>query len=988
MANLPVPADRAQAQRGIERWLEADHNAELGEFARKLAEDESGRRLIEALFGNSPFLTQCCIQEPHFLRQILRDGPDAVFARVLRALGRRTSAARRGEPGDRAALMRTLRIARRRAALLVALADIAGLWPLERVTGALSQFADTALERTVRHLLAAAAASGEIALDPSDDIAAESGLIILGMGKLGGRELNYSSDIDLIVLFDREKVRYTGRQSVQQCFARLARELVRILDERTGDGYVFRTDLRLRPDPASTLPALSLEAALTYYESAGQNWERAALIKARPVAGDMGAGAAFLRELTPFLWRKHLDFAAIQDIHSIKRQINAHRGGSRIAIAGHNVKLGRGGIREIEFFAQTQQLIWGGRMPELRIAGTCAVLEALAATGRIEPVVAAEMSAAYAFLRRVEHRLQMVDDAQTHTLPADEEGLRHLAIFLGYATSELFASDLRHHLRQVEKHYAELFEEAPSLSGPGNLVFTGIEDDPDTLATIRRMGFAEPARIAAAVRGWHHGRYRAMRSQRAREIMTELVPSLLRALGATANPDTAFIRFDQFAARLPAGVQFFSLLYANPALLELVAEIMGSAPRLAEQLARQPILLDGVLSADFFEALPEKPALAAEYARLLAGARDFSDVLDLARRWTNDRKFQIGVHLLRGRIDGAAAGAAFADVADTVMAGLLDPVAAEFARAHGRIAGGSFAMIGLGKLGGREMTVTSDLDLIFFYDAPAESEVSDGPRPLPVPTYYARLSQRFINALTAPTGEGLLYEVDMRLRPSGNAGPIASSPAAFRNYNEELAWTWEHMALTRARWVAGDAALGTGAMALIHAVLTRPRDEDALLVDVAEMRGRMAAAHANPSPWDVKHRRGGLVDMEFLAQYLMLRHAREYPGVLRANTGAALAALADADLLDAQSARALIAALRLWQQMQGVLKLVLDDPLDEAAAPPALASALARGADAIDFAALKSDMNAAAVTVLDHFRAIIEAPASAARKRLEGDRKP
>jgi [glutamine synthetase] adenylyltransferase / [glutamine synthetase]-adenylyl-L-tyrosine phosphorylase len=981
--DFPVPADPAQAMRGVERWREADHpDPDLAAFARALIEDPAGKAMLESVFGNSPFLTQCCLREVGFLRSLLEHGADATFAELIDALNREGRAGDDDAVMDTAAAMRVLRMAKRRAPLLIGLADIAGHWPLDRIVTALSDLADASLAVAIRHLLGHAVRTGEIEPAAAGEVERGCGLIVLGMGKLGARELNYSSDIDLILLYDPERVRYRGRATIQQCFARLARELVRILDERTADGYVFRTDLRLRPDPASTPPAISVEAALNYYESAGQNWERAALIKARSVAGDRTAATAFLGELRPFLWRKHLDFAAIQDIHSIKRQINAHRGGARIAIAGHNIKLGRGGIREIEFFAQTQQLIWGGRLPELRVPGTCEALRALAHADRIEHRVADEMIASYVFLRRVEHRLQMIDDAQTHSLPADSEGIRRLALFCGYATREDFTNDLRHHLTQVEKHYARLFEEAPSLAGSGNLVFTGIEDDPETLATLRGFGFAEPAAVAAAVRGWHHGRYRATRSQRAREILTELIPALLKAVGGTANPDSAFTRFDQFIARLPAGVQFFSLLQANPALLELIAEIMGSAPRLAEQLARQPILLDGVLSSDLLAGPVDRAALAAELSRALRAARDFGDVLDIARRWTNDRKFHIGLDILRGRIGGDAAGAAFADLAETVIDGLLPPVFTEFARAHGTVSGGEFAVIGLGKLGGREMTVTSDLDLVLIYDAPASVEASDGPRPLAVATYYARLSQRLINALTVLTPEGLLYEVDMRLRPSGSAGPIASSLAAFRRYHDELSWTWEHMALTRARPVAGMAALQSRTMALIAEILARPRDRDALIVDIAEMRERMAAQHPNPSFWDIKHRSGGLVDAEFMAQYLMLRHAAERPGIVHANTSAALAALTESGYLDGSAARELIAALALWRQIQGTLKLVLDGTLDEASAPPALTSMLARNAGAVDFAGLKVDMTAAAEAVRTHYRAIIEAPAAEARTRL------
>ena len=783
-AALPSPSDHQAAEVGFARWREAA--AETGDpalaaFIHDFAADPGGHCLLGSLFGNSPFLAQCCLGEPAFLMRLAERGHEAAFADLLAGL-----AARRTAALGRAQLMAALRIARRRAALLIAIADIADLWTLDEVTRSLSLFAEAALEAAVRHLLASSAADGELVPQDEADPARGSGLIVLGMGKLGAFELNYSSDIDLILLYDSERVRYAGRRSVQHCFTRLAHELVRIMGERTAEGHVFRTDLRLRPDPASTPPAVARLAALAYYESAGQNWERAALIKARPVAGDRAAGAGFLAELTPFLWRRHLDFAAIQDIHSIKRQIDAHRGGGRIKVAGHNVKLGRGGIREIEFFAQTQQLIWGGRMPELRAAATCDALAALAEAHRIAAPAAAELAECYRFLRRVEHRLQMVDDAQTHTLPDDPAGLRRIAIFLGHASAEEFAAALTRRLAAVESHYAHLFEEAPTLAAPGNLVFTGIEDDPDTLATLARLGFADPSAVSAIIRGWHHGRYRAMRSQRARELLTELVPILLKEFGSSASPDPALIRFDRFLGRLPGGVQLLSLFYNNPPLVALVAEIMAAGPRLADEIARRPGLLDGVLSAGFFDPLPPRAALAADLGQMLDRARHYEEVLGVARRWVAERKFQVAVQRLRRRLDGAAAGAALADIAEAAIACLLPRVETEFAASHGAVPGGALVVLGLGKLGSREMSVTSDLDLILVYDAPDAVEVSDGPRPLAVSTYYARLSQRLINALTALTGDGNLYDVDMRLRPSGTQGPLASSLAAFRRYHEEF----------------------------------------------------------------------------------------------------------------------------------------------------------------------------------------------------------
>ncbi len=911
------------------------------------------------------------------MQRLLEDGLDAGLAHATSALD-----VRRAEALDEPGLMAALRQAKRRVSFLVALADIAALWPLEAITASLSRFAEQALDLSVRHLLRAAAATGEIApADPSDP-ARGSGFVVLGMGKLGAFELNYSSDVDLILLYDAERARYRGKRGVQRFFTRLAHDLQRLMSERTADGYVFRTDLRLRPDPASTPPAVSLEAALTYYESAGQNWERAALIKARAVAGDREAGEKFLAELTPFLWRKHLDFAAIQDIHSIKRQIDAHRGGNAIKVPGHNVKLGRGGIREVEFFAQTQQLIWGGREPELRQPATCDALAALARAGVITGDTAAELEDCYRFLRRVEHRLQMVHDAQTHSLPADAEGLRRIALFLGFGDAVEFAADLTRVLARVERHYAHLFEEAPTLAAPvGNLVFTGIEDDPDTLETLRRLGFADPASVSAIVRGWHHGRYRATRSQRARELLTELVPAVLEAFGKAAYPDAAFLRFDQFLGRLPAGVQLFSLFTNNPPLVALMAEVMAAGPRLADEIARRPSLLDGVLAARFFDELPPREDLARDLDHVLDRARHYEDLLDRARRWTAERKFQVGLQLLRGRIDGEAAGGAFADIAEAALAVLLPRVADEFAKSHGRVAGGALAVVGLGKLGSREMTATSDLDLILIYDAPLGVESAGGPQPLHASSYYARLAQRYINALTAMTAEGNLYEVDMRLRPSGTQGPLATGLAAFRRYNDELAWTWEHMALTRARAVAGSAELAASIGPIVRDILVRPRDPDRLVADVDDMRRRIAEAQKGANPLDLKHRRGGMIDIEFLAQYLMLRAAAEHDDVLRQNTRAALEALRRTGVLAADAADTLIESLALWRDLQGLMKLTVDEPFDEARVAPALGAILGQDG-AFDFSALAAKIEERAAAALAAYERIVARPAAVARQRI------
>jgi glutamate-ammonia-ligase adenylyltransferase len=979
---LPLPSDARLHALGLSAWHEALAGAgDTAAAARAWSEAPLGQKLLAALFGNSPFLSGVAVREWGFLTGLVEVGADPAFDAVIAE----TSGSPSGE--TRADLMRRLRIARRRVALAVAVADLAGAWDIERQMQALTSFAEAALDATLRHLLHGAAASGRIpgaAARPE-----KSGFIILGMGKLGGGELNYSSDIDLILLYDPARAlsaeNLGSRDDLHALFNWLARELVRILDERTGDGYVFRTDLRLRPDPRSTPLVMSVAAALNYYETVGQNWERAALIKARPVAGDRIAGARFLAELRPYIWRKHLDFAAIADIHSIKRQIQAHRGGGRIAIHGHDIKIGRGGIREIEFFAQTQQLIWGGRRSALRVGGTCEALRRLSAAGQIDDQACAALIDDYRFLRRVEHRLQMVDDAQTHRLPADDAGTARLAIFLGYPTAEAFTAVLVVHLTSVEKYYAELFEEAPSLAGPGNLVFTGADDDPATLTTLAEMGFADPGAVVGMVRDWHHGRMRATRSQRAREILTELVPGLLRIFGGTAAPDMALRRFGEFLGRLPAGVQLFSLFHANPGLLRLVADIMAEAPLLAESLARRPALLEAVLTEDFFAPFPGQAELAADLDALVAGARDFEDTLDLLRRWANERRFQVGVQLLHRSLDGVGAGTALAAIAETVLTVLAASVAGDFVRVHGQVSGGEFAILAMGRLGSREMTLASDLDLILIYEAPEASDASDGQRPLPVSTYYARLTQRVIGAITAPTAEGRLYDVDMRLRPSGSSGPIASSLGSFALYQRQSAWTWEHMALTRARPVTGSENLRRRLEQAIEAALVIPRDSERLVADVAEMRRRIADEHPRPAVWDLRNRPGGLVDLEFITQYLMLREAPTNPAVLRRDTGAAIEALGAVGVLPPQAIHALGDALTLLRGVRALLTLLFDGTPEPEALTGPLGATLARCAGAIDFPRLDADITAACAAVGECYARLIVGPAAQSdRSRQEG----
>jgi len=981
---VPSATDADAAARIRERWLEAfadgTNGGEDDDAGRARAIDgmPTGSALLDAIFGNSPFLSQCAVSDPDFLCDLLQSGPTEAFSTSMASLADKGK-----ESLNEQALARELRLAKRRVALGIAVADITGAWPLFEITGALSRFAETALSLACGHALRTAAADGAFRLQHEDDPERDSGFVILGMGKLGARELNYSSDIDLIVLFDPTVIETDVPDRLQKNMIRITRTIVKLMDERTADGYVFRTDLRLRPDPGATPIALSTLAAETYYESLGQNWERAAMIKARPVAGDIAAGERFLKWLSPFIWRKNLDFAAIQDIHSIKRQINAHRAGDTLEVPGHNVKLGRGGIREIEFFAQTQQLIWGGREPDLRSPMTLDAIRALADFGLCDAGTVTALSGTYAFLRTVEHRLQMTNDEQTQTLPDDEAGLEHLALFLGYERRHDFEADMQRHLETVHAIYGRLFADAPSLGAggeaAGNLVFTGGEPDPETLKTIETLGYANAETVDATIRGWHHGRYRAMRSTRARELLTELMPELLSAIAGTPDPDATFLAFDSFLAGLPAGVQLFTMFQAHPQLLGLVAEIMGKAPRLARHLSRRPSVLDSVLAPDFFAGLPDHETLQADLADQLARTEFMEDVLDTSRRWANDRRFQVGVHRLRNLTGPQAASAALSDIAETALQQLLPPVSREFEDQHGKITGARIAILAFGKLGSREMTASSDLDLVFVYDTPDENPQSDGPWPLYATQYFARLCQRFINAVTALTSEGSLYEVDMRLRPSGNSGPLATTLPAFEKYQAASAWTWEHMALTRARVIVADAGFRAEIESVLRAVLTRPRDRDKLLADVAAMRERLAREKPAECLWSLKRIRGGIIDIEFIAQYLMLKHAAEYPDVLDTNTAAALTRLGEADCLAPRDTQALLKALRLWQGLQGMLSLTIEDEMNaerEAEMSDALKADLAHIAEAATFQALEDRVKSTAEQVYDIFGRIIEDPAA------------
>lgn len=881
------------------------------------------RAILRCLGGNSPFLGSLAEREIDAVRAITTAGPDAV---VTQALDRVRSLS---PTASRAETMATLRQAKRVVALTAAIADIGGMWPLETVTGTLSDLAAGALRASLRHLLRAAHDSRDIRLPDPNRPETGCGFVALAMGKLGAGELNYSSDIDLILLYDSESPVFTRGRAAErmgQLTTRLARDLVTLMEVRDADGYVFRTDLRLRPDPAATPPAMSFNGALTYYETMGQNWERAAMIKALPIAGDLALGARFLDAIRPFVWRRGLDFAAVADIHAMKRRIDeVKKTGLNQTddpvrrIAGYNVKLGQGGIREIEFLVQTLQMVWGGRDPNLRIKPTLEAMRRLVETGHLRDRTCETLTEAYRYLRTVEHRIQMVNDRQTHSLPDSPAGVDRIATFMGYPDTAMFAEDLLRHAKIVRTAYRGVFEFVPDppegVAGGSDLDFRGDDPDPeDTIRALTEMGFRDGRRVVAAVRRWLAGRVRALRSPRARDLMIEMLPSVLAAFAREPDPDEAFGRFDRLISALPTGVQPMSLFQRNPALLDRVATVLGAAPALSEHLALYPSALEGLLVPE-----PTDDPRAMLKSRL-ADARTLEDAIRITGRTVKELDFLLSVATLEGRLGADASGVQRTALADAAISALVPRVLADFATRFGKVPGGLLAVVAMGKAGGREMMSGSDLDLIFVYDHPPDVIASVGGRTLATSQWFVRAVAACIAALTSPGVEGQMYALDMRLRPSGNKGPLAVPLEGFRRYNASEAWTWERMALTRARVVAGPPRLRAAVKDAIAAGLDRPVDAATVLRDAATMRAKMDRELRPFGPWDVKQRPGGLVDIEFIAQVLQLVH----PRVKRSQTTrVALRNLGQAGVLARGDADTLISAECLWRTIQGMLRMTV-----------------------------------------------------------------
>ena len=739
------------------------------------------------------------------------------------------------------ALYFKLRVAKRRAALWIALNDLADTWSLEEVTKNLSEFADKAINLSWRASFLKELKKGKFPKQYDGD-PDKVGFFILAMGKLGAFELNYSSDIDLICFFDEEVFHPDEFQDVRRIFINATKNMYRILNEHGKDGYVFRTDLRLRPDPSVTPVCMGVDAAERYYASLGRTWERAAFIKARVCAGDHSAGIKFLKNMEPFVWRKYLDYAAISDAHDIRLRIRDHyktKTGD-ITLPKHNMKLGRGGIRDIEFFTQTHQIIFGGRDKSIRSRATITSLRAVADKKWLPKVLVKDLIENYRFHRTIEHRLQMVNDAQTHELPNSDQGFARLACLMGAEKDDL-QKELVDRLSKTNCAIESFFE-------PQN-----------TDQNIQSPGLAEE--FKDQLKKWES--FPALRTTRAISIFERIKPMMLEKINSAGRPQETLKAFGNFLSKLPAGIQIFSLFENNKQILDLLIDILGTSEVLSEYLVKNTDVLDSVIAPEFWKIWPSRKFLSSELEVILESEMDYEAKLDLARRWCKEWQFRIGVHYLRSQISAVSAGSQYAELAEITLSIIWKEVLYEFAKKFGPEPGNGAAVISMGSLGSGMLHANSDLDLIIIYDADGNDQ-SEGDRSLSARQYYSRLTKAFITAISAPMSEGRLYEIDMRLRPSGFQGPVATSWSSYQNYQKNEAWVWEHLALTRARAVAGKSILFKEFEAFRSSLL-KSYNRKNIFSELVNMRTRIFQAKPL-NPWDAKIGPGRLQDIDLLSQ--------------------------------------------------------------------------------------------------------------------------
>lgn len=812
----------------------------------------------------------------------------------------------------------SLRRHRRAESLSIIVDDLLGRDNVERTLERATVLAERCIE------VAFAAARAELVArhgEPRDDDGKVQTLVVYGLGKLGSRELNFSSDIDLIAAFPRAG-ETDGRRTLdnEDFFARLVQRASTLLGETTAEGFGYRVDWRLRPFGSAGRLALSFDAMEDYYQREGREWERFALLRARPVAGDFDAGRELLERLRPFVWRRYFDYAALEGLRELKALVDAE---VRRRDREHDLKLGPGGIREIEFRVQLESIIRGGRDPALRNGNTLALLELLAERGVIEGDEARALAAAYRYLRRLENRVQMYRDEQTHVLPDAAELRQRYALALGYPDFAALMAELDTHRKVV----GDAFERCLPLASSGGAAAPGTGADAELWQRVapaadQNAGAAaaiDDARVPSLRRLAETPAVRAM-SARGRARLDRIVPLVLGACSRGSAPAAALAHWVDLLAAIAGRTSYLALLAERPALIERVHELMVASAWLARALAQSPILLDDLLDQRLAVQPPSRDELAQRLNLELAAvdAGDTEHELERVRQFQQSARLELALAFLDGRADAARTAAGLADVADLVITRLLDIALRDLAAQHGTLPGlgaeHGLAVIGYGSLGGRELNFSSDLDLVFLYDDALQAVESNGARPLDGQRHVARVAQRLLHLLTVQTAFGPLYEIDARLRPNGSKGLLVTPMTAYVSYQTAEAWLWEHQALVRARCVCGDPALGAEFDALRARVLLQPRDADLVAREVGQMRERWRAAldRSTADHFDLKQGIGGLVDIEFVAQQALLARGSESPGepYPPADTASLLVWLADRGLLPAAHATALAEAHR------------------------------------------------------------------------------
>lgn len=858
--------------------------------------DDDARGRLARIVAASDFVAATFAQQPALLAAFLADA-DAP-APVLPAL-------HADAQGD---WPRLLRRHRQACSARIAWRDMLGLDDVDATLAAATALAGDCMRAAFDAVEAVFAARHGRCRDANGRALS---LVVFGLGKLGGGELNFSSDVDLVYAMPDGAADSDGDRplAAEAWFARFAQQFTKLLDEVTGDGFCLRVDLRLRPFGNAGRIALPFAAMEQYFQREGRDWERYAWQKARPVAGDIAAGDAFLDALRPFVYRRYLDFGALDGLRTMKAAIAAEVARRELA---EDVKRGPGGIREIEFLAQALQLIRGGREPALRVRGLRPALAALRDAGQVSAEAAGALRDAYRFLRRLENRLQMFGDAQVHAPPADAVSRLRIAQGMGFDDWAALQVALDAHRARVSHEFAQLLggrERAPSASGDLAAYWRALPYAGDAGA-LAAAGFTDTDAVDAALRDLARAPGVRELSDRGRARLDRVLPVLLQAIAPAAQPLPALRRAITLLHNLMRRASYLALLDEQPAALQRLVGLTTRSAFLAERIARHPLLLDELLDARVEGALPDRAALADACAE--AGARDDPEAALLAlNELRQAQSFRIALAVLDGRIDAGDGTRRLAWLADGVLAAVLALARRQLRDAHGEPPGAAFAVLGYGSLGGEELGIGSDLDLVFLYDAIAPDAPTDGARPVEASRWAARLAQKVVALLGTETAGGRLYETDTRLRPDGASGLLVSTIASYADYQRARAWTWEHQALVRARCVAGDAVLCAAFDAVRTEVLGRPRDVAALRADVAGMRARMRGEldRSRDGLFDLKQGEGGLVDLEFLLQHAVLAHAADTPALLAArDTAALLSTLGDAALLPAADADALRAA--------------------------------------------------------------------------------